>query len=108
MGLMDKYVLPPRDAMPVAQIEYVEDIRVSPEDAEELSKYLGRNISSSIDLVSAARNVATLRINGMESAPITLDPYLLNRLRSRCHPTTDFPKFVREQVVKLLSDFCGC
>ena len=83
------------------------DIRLTQDDIAELSRYLGRNISSSIDLVSAARNVSTLRIKGMESAPITHDPYLLSRLKSRCHPTTDFPQFVRETVIKMLSDFCG-
>ena len=73
----------------------------------ELSLLLGRNITNTDDLLLAAHNVTTLNIKGLTGADITLEPYLLHRLRSRCHPTQDFPEFVRARVIELLMGYCG-
>jgi hypothetical protein len=80
---------------------------LDPDDLAELSKLLSWNIKDRKDLFYAAKNVTTLSIKGMEKDAITLDSYLLNRLRSRCHPTQNFPEWIRTTVVRLLADFCG-
>ena len=82
-------------------------VTLRPSDLKELSRLLGRNIKDADDLLLAARNVTTLSVKGLTGADITLEPYLLDRLRSRCHPTQDFPQFVRERVVELLAGYCG-
>lgn len=76
-------------------------------DLRELSAILGRNIKDSDDLKLAARNMSTLSIKGLDGGDLVLDTYLLNRLRSRCHPSDDFPKWVRDRIVELLAGFCG-
>lgn len=73
-------------------------------DLANLSVYLGRNIRKVSELVSAVRAVTTLSVNGTE---ITLDPYLLNRLKSRCHPTEDFGEFIKRTVKEQLAGYCG-
>ena len=83
-------------------------VMLRPADLAELTKLLGRNISDADDLLLAARNVTTLSIEGLEGGDITLDSYLLNRLKSRCHPTQDFPQFVRDRVKELLASYAGC
>jgi len=83
-------------------------LMLSKADLAELTKLLGRNIADADDLLLAARNVTTLSVNGLEEGDITLEPYLLNRLKSRCHPTEYFPKFVRERVKELLAGYAGC
>ena len=82
-------------------------ISLRPSDLTELSRLLGRNIKDADDLLLAARNVTTLSIKGLAGGDITLEPYLLDRLRSRCHPTQDFPAFVRERILELLAGYCG-
>ncbi len=79
-------------------------LMLSKSDLAELSTLLGRNIQDSTDLLLAARNVTTLSVEGSD---ITLDSYLLNRLKSRCHPTQDFPEFLRERIKELLAGYCG-
>ena len=74
----------------------------------ELSELLGRNIMDVDDLLLAARNVTTLSVNGVEGTDIVLEPYLLNRLKSRCHPTERFPDFLRARVKELLCGYAGC
>ncbi len=91
---------------------YIEALEKPPvtlkeDDLAELSKLLGRNIKDSDDLLLAARNVTTLSVKGLEGGDITLEPYLLNRLKSRCHPTQDFPEFLRERIKELLAGYCG-
>lgn len=73
----------------------------------ELSQLLGRNIADADDLLLAARNMTTLSIDGLEGGDITLDSYLLNRLRSRCPTNVDFGGFVRDRVKELLAGYCG-
>lgn len=82
-------------------------IELHPSDLAELSKLLGRNIADRDDLLLAARNLSTLSVEGIEGAEITLDSYLLNRLRSRCQEN-DFGAFVRRVIVEQLAAFCGC
>ncbi len=79
---------------------------LSSADLSELSNLLGRNIASSDDLLLAARNITTLSVNGVEGTDIVLEPYLLNRLKSRCL-TNDFPTFIRERIKELLAGYCG-
>lgn len=83
-------------------------LMLSRADLTELTKLLGRNIADADDLMLAVRNVTTLSVKGLEEGDITLEPYLLNRLKSRCHPTEYFPKFVRERVKELLAGYAGC
>ena len=83
-------------------------LMLSKADLSELTKLLGRNIADVDDLMLAVRNVTTLSVKGLEEGDITLEPYLLNRLKSRCHPTEYFPKFVRERVKELLAGYAGC
>jgi len=82
-------------------------LMLSKEDLAQLTALLGRNIADADDLILAVRNVTTLSVKGLEEGDITLEPYLLNRLKSRCHPTEYFPKFVRERVKELLAGYCG-
>ena len=83
-------------------------VTLSKADVAELTKLLGRNIADVDDLMLAVRNVTTLSVKGLEEGDITLEPYLLNRLKSRCHPTEYFPKFVRERVKEMLAGYAGC
>ena len=83
-------------------------IEISEDNRLELGRLLGRNIADVDDLMLAVRNVTTLSVKGLEEGDITLEPYLLNRLKSRCHPTEYFPKFVRERVKELLAGYAGC
>ncbi len=73
-------------------------------DLAEISECLGRNISSRGDLLAALRSITTVTIEG---SGVTLEPYLLNRLKSRCH-TPDFPGFLRRVIVEQLAGYCGC
>jgi hypothetical protein len=80
-------------------------LELGTQDLEDLTNLLGRNIDSVDGLLAAAKAVTTLSVDGID---ITLDSYLLNRLKSRCHPTQDFPQFVRDRVKELLSGYAGC
>ena len=86
----------------------VRTLTLNNSDMGKLTYYLGRNIESVDTLIAAAKSISTLNVKGLSRGEITLEPYLLERLKSRCHPTTDFPTFVREMVVKALMDYCGC
>jgi len=79
-------------------------LMLSKADLAELTKFLSRNIATADDLIAAAKAVTTLSVDGID---ITLDSYLLNRLKSRCHPTQDFPTFMRDRVKELLAGYCG-
>ena len=99
----------PPMATRITMVDDLEDapathLMLSKSDLSELSKLLGRNIADASDLIAAAKNVTTLSVDGID---ITLDSYLLNRLKSRCHPTQDFPTFLRERVKELLAGYCG-
>jgi hypothetical protein len=71
----------------------------------QLSVLLGRNIATAEELVAAAKNVTTLSVDGTD---ITLDSYLLNRLKSRCPSNVDFGGFLRDRVKELLASYAGC
>ena len=99
---------PEVDQLKSAQAAHNSSLTLSKDDLAQLTKLLGRNIADADDLMLAARNVTTLSVKGLEEGDITLEPYLLNRLKSGCHPTEYFPKFVRERVKELLAGYAGC
>jgi hypothetical protein len=68
-----------------------------------LDRLFGRNFSSSDDLVRAIEKALTVRI---EEVPVHLNPVLLTRLRSRCFGKP-FERFLEEQTVKGLEEYCG-
>lgn len=92
-----------KDFRPAMTIQYRVDLDDG--DLAQLTMLLGRNIATADDLMSAAKAVTTLSVDGID---ITLDSYLLNRLKSRCHPTQDFPTFLRDRVKELLASYAGC
>ena len=95
--------------MPAGAYQRGEKLLMLREDVvAELSQLLGRNIADVDDLLLAARNVSTLSVDGIEGGDITLDSYLLNRLKSRCPTNVDFGGFVRDRVKELLAGFAGC
>jgi|SRR6185312_1428096 len=73
------------------------------DDTRLLSSYLGRNIQSRSDLLQAAQKVSTINVNGRE---ITLEPALLQRIKSRCI-RADFPLFLEATIKGLLHSFVG-
>ena len=69
-----------------------------------LSTALGKNIMSADDLVATAEKLSTINVEG---ANVTLEPYLLNRLKSRCHPSKKFSEFMKETVIAQLASYAG-
>tara|TARA_R110000868_G_scaffold411621_1_gene706462 strand:+ start:4675 stop:5010 length:336 start_codon:yes stop_codon:yes gene_type:complete len=69
-----------------------------------LSAALGKNIMSAEDLVATAEKLSTINVEGVA---VMLEPYLLNRLKSRCHPSKKFPEFLKETVIAQLSGYAG-
>ena len=82
-----------------------ETFMLSEKHLAELSTLLSANIMNATDLMRAARNVSTVSVQGIK---VTLEPYLLDRLHSRCHPTDNFPDFLRARLLELLAGYCGC
>lgn len=72
-------------------------------EMSELSHLLHRNLKDKDALMKAIQLATTITVQGV---PITLEPRLLARLKSRCL-TGDFPSFLREIVIKQLHDYAG-
>jgi hypothetical protein len=79
-------------------------------DLADLSSIIGRNIGvkdpSAIkgELFNCVGELTTISVEGV---PVTLEPRLLQRLKSRCLDKPNFDKWLREVVIKQLHDFCG-
>ena len=81
------------------------EMELTPEQVLELSVLLGRNVNDRRDLIKAVRNLSTISVDGLA---LTLEPYLLNRLKSRCHPTEEWGVFLRRVIVEQLNAYAGC
>jgi hypothetical protein len=76
---------------------------LSDDQLKELSKALGLNITSSAGLVSRVKSMTSLNLDGLE---ITLEPALLQRLKSRC-VRQDFREFVSNEITRQLRAYVG-
>jgi hypothetical protein len=74
------------------------------EQLKELSSALGLNISSAAQLVSRVRSMTSFDLDGMQ---ITLEPALLQRLKSRCVGRQDFCEFLSAEITRQLRAFVG-
>jgi hypothetical protein len=70
---------------------------------QHLDKLLARNLHTPDELVLVIQRALSVRLNGVE---ITLTPYLLDRLKSRCIGM-EFDKFVQMIVTRLLEEYAG-
>jgi len=79
-------------------------ITLTVEEAIRLSGILRQNVIDKDSLFHAARLCSTVSVEGV---PITLEPRLLQRLRSRCLDKDGFPNWLAEVIVKQLHDYVG-
>lgn len=70
----------------------------------ELSRLLGINLKNGDDLVQQCRRVSTINIEG---TPITLEPGLLTRLKSRCPSNVAFDDWLRSRVKEWAHAYVG-
>lgn len=77
--------------------------RLTPDDVAQLNRYLCCNFQNKDDIVTHARRMGTINLQGIE---ITLEPALLKRLESR-QQGHDFAAWIKTLVVKQLSDYVG-
>lgn len=71
---------------------------------KDLSRSLGLNINSPEQLVSRVKSMSSFDLDGME---ISLEPALLQRLKSRCVGRQDFKEFVSAEITRQLRAFVG-
>lgn len=69
-----------------------------------LSKQMRKNVHDRDSLLAAITNLNRFTVEGM---PVTLEPRLLERLKSRCQDKPNFQKWLEETVVMQLHDFAG-
>ena len=77
---------------------------MEPSDLRDISKLMGVNIATKQDLFIYAELLTTCSVEGTD---IRLEPKLQQRLRSRCYGSKPFPEFIREVVLKALTDYAG-
>jgi hypothetical protein len=76
---------------------------LSDDDLQEIGGYLGRNILNRRDLLIAAEKVTGICVDGVN---ITLEPALLNRLKSRC-VRREYREWLAEIVTTCLREYAG-
>lgn len=68
-----------------------------------LSRFLSQNVFTSQDLIEAVKRLSALNIEGLE---ITLEPRLLQRLKTRC-VRGNFDEWLRAEIIHMLNSFVG-
>lgn len=79
-------------------------------DVETLSGLMGKNIYSQDPAEIKSQllhQIGELTTFTVEGVPITLEPRLLTRLKSRCLDKPNFDKWLREIVIRQLHDYAG-
>jgi hypothetical protein len=74
------------------------------QDLTELSGLMGKRITDRETLVHAMKDLSTVSVEGVE---INLEYRLLTRLKSRCLDKDNFPRWLREVVIRQLHDYAG-
>lgn len=69
-----------------------------------LGRLLGRNLKDKEALLKAVKATTTLTVEGV---PVTLEPRLLERLKSRCLDKNNFSGWLKDVVIKQLHDYAG-
>jgi hypothetical protein len=69
-----------------------------------LSTLMKRHVK---DRDSLLRAISSLNAVSVEGVQVTLEPRLLQRLKTRCLDKPNFPNWLAEVVVKQLHDFAG-
>ena len=82
----------------------VRGFMMEPTDLRDISKVMGVNVATKQDLFIYAELLTTCSVEGTD---IRLEPKLQQRLRSRCYGSKPFPEFIREVVLKALTDYAG-
>ena len=86
--------------------EYVDThvgMELSVDDVHQLNSALGINLQSREQLVSRVKSMTSLNLDGLE---VTLEPSLLQRLKSRC-VRQDFREFVSNEITRQLRAYVG-
>lgn len=73
-------------------------------DLASIGRMLKRNIRDQEELFRAIESASAVSVEGTS---ITLEPRLLQRLKSRCHDKGNWPRFLQEVVITQLHDFAG-
>ena len=73
-------------------------------DLDAIGLSLRRRITDRETLLLAISDAAAVNLEGI---PITLEPKLLTRLKSRCLDKENFARWLREVVVRQLHDYAG-
>lgn len=79
-------------------------LKLTAEDLSAISAALGLNIRTREDLLKAAKNVTSIRVEGVD---ITLSPGLLHRLESRCYEKHKWAEFIKTRVLDGLHTYVG-
>jgi len=70
---------------------------------QHLEKLLGKNITTADELVSFVQRALNVQVGDID---LTLTPYLLDRLHTRCIGM-EWDKFLRQIIVRALEEYCG-
>jgi hypothetical protein len=73
-------------------------------DLDCLNRSLKKRIATTDELLAAVSATTTLTVEGI---PVTLEPRLLMRLKSRCLDKPNFPRWLSEVVKRQLHDYAG-
>ena len=73
-------------------------------DISLIGKMMRKNLSGKEDLLAT---IASLNMVSVEGVAVTLEPRLLQRLKSRCLDKDRFSGWLAEVVVKQLHDYAG-
>jgi hypothetical protein len=73
-------------------------------DVEQIGTALKKYIGDREGLLAAVNAVATINVNGI---CITLEPRLLERMKTRCINKERWPEFLAEIVTRQLHDWAG-
>jgi hypothetical protein len=73
-------------------------------DVASIARLCRQNILSQADLMKAITNLGTVSVEGVQ---VTLEPRLLQRLKSRCLIKDGFPGWLRDVVIRQLHDYAG-
>jgi hypothetical protein len=73
-------------------------------DMVGLSKLMKRSVKDRDTLLAAITSLNAVSVEGVQ---VTLEPRLLQRLKTRCLDKPNFPSWLAEVVVKQLHDFAG-
>lgn len=79
------------------------NIKLDKIQMRELSHYLGFNLQSADQLIARVKEMSTLSVEGVE---ITLEPALLQRLKSRCFKQ-ELGDLLRFEIRRQLRAFVG-